>query len=218
MRQGASPQQHLSPHAAGTPAPHQPEHQNQNSPVKYPMAAPPPPLPQTPSSHQQPSNSDAVPSPGTPLSPGAQSKDQQRIDLLFEINVELLQEVNRLQNEGEGGAISAQQVEQLNRQGKPATMASDKYIHCLRRVQANLAYLMPKAQPDPATQQKAPPGPAHMTPPPHMSQLQEKYERLRELFPDWHGLDHRMPASSSSPNPQQTYGNGTGPPALPTTN
>ena len=75
-------------------------------------------------------------------------------------------------------------------------LAAEEYTQVLRRVQANLAYLMPRAQND---QQKAPKGPAHMTPPPHMPQLQPKYYQLQEVFPDWEGYDRRTSASSASP-------------------
>ncbi|EME81111.1 uncharacterized protein MYCFIDRAFT_215845 [Pseudocercospora fijiensis CIRAD86] len=166
------------------------------------MAAPP--LPQTPVNKSQADNGNAASPPKGPQSPASQSREEQRINLLFEINVELLQEVNRLQAEGKGGAISPQQVAQLKAQGQPAVQASEEYIQCLRRVQANLAYLMPKAQPEQANPAKASQGPAHMTPPPHMPQLQEKYDRLKVLFDGWPGLDARMAASSASPKPQQT--------------
>ncbi|KXS98997.1 hypothetical protein AC578_6139 [Pseudocercospora eumusae] len=172
-------------------------------PIKYPMAAPQ--LPHTPVDNQsQVNNGNAASSPKGAQSPASQSREEQRINLLFDINVELLQEVNRLQAEGKGGAISPQQAAQLKAQGQPAVQASEDYIQCLRRVQANLAYLMPKAQPDQANPAKASQGPAHMTPPPHMPQLQDKYDRLKVLFDGWPGLDARMAASSASPKPQQS--------------
>lgn len=34
--------------------------------------------------------------------------------------------------------------------------------------------------------------------PPQMPQLKEKYERLRELFPDWPGNDARIMAASAA--------------------
>ncbi|MBE7180608.1 MAG: hypothetical protein INR71_05240, partial [Terriglobus roseus] len=177
--QSRSPQQSLSPVAGGTGAFQQPTSQQPTPPSKYPMAAPP--LPQTPSAP-------AVASPQTPLSPATQTREQQRVALLLDINVDLLQEVNRLQSEGKGGALSAQQQTQLKSQGLPDTLASEEYIQCLRRVQGNLAYMgnmAPRAQPDAS---KMLPGPAFMTPPPHLSsRLGPKYERLKELFPGWPG-------------------------------
>ncbi|EME42411.1 hypothetical protein DOTSEDRAFT_73295 [Dothistroma septosporum NZE10] len=167
-----------------------------------------PPLPQTPGSLPQGAVS---PFPRSSLSPGSQSRDDERVALLFEINVELLQEVNRLQTEGHGGAISPQQLMQLRSEGKPDKMASEEYIQCLRRVQANLAWLMPRASTDSAGLAKAPPGPAHMTPPPHMVQLQSSYAQLTELFPGWKGLDRQSSQSAPSPglhgpNPMATNG------------
>ena len=122
--------------------------------------------------------------------------------LLLDINTELFQEVNKLQAEGKGGALNPQQLAQMQEKGQQIELASDEYLQVLRRVQANLAYLMPKAQHD---QQKAPKGPAHMTPPPHMSQLEPKYQVLQELFPDWQGYDRRPSGTSGSPQPNGLY-------------
>ncbi|EMC95748.1 hypothetical protein BAUCODRAFT_49756, partial [Baudoinia panamericana UAMH 10762] len=159
------------------------------------MAAPL--LPQSPANRQQAAGVNAV-SPNTPLTPGSQNREQQRITLLLELNLEMLQEVNRLQADGKGGAINPQQQAQLKAADQPSGMASDEYIQVLRRVQANLAYLMPKAQGDAS---KTPKGPAYMSPPPHMPQLQPRYDQLKDLFPDWQGLEHRVSQSSASPRP-----------------
>ncbi|CAK4003220.1 Hypothetical predicted protein [Lecanosticta acicola] len=201
-RPSASPQLHLSPHAG---QPHQRE-QQPTPPSKYPMAAPP--LPHTPTSQPQSATSNnALASPQSPQSPGSQNREQQRINILFEINVTLLQEVNKLQAEGHGGAISPQQAMQLRSEGKPDKMASEEYIQCLRRVQANLSYLAPKASADASggAAKPRPAGPAHMTPPPHMPHLLPKYEQLKELFPGWQGFDQRPP-QSSSPGPNSANG------------
>ena len=90
------------------------------------------------------------------------------------------------------------QLRQLNMDD---SMAAEEYIQCLRRVQANLAYLAPRA--DAQQTMKAPPGPAHMTPPAHMPQLLAKYEALRELFPGWPGNDARMAQNAGSPRTNQ---------------
>lgn len=172
------------------------------------MAAPP--LPLTPQSQQQAGTHDAIPAittPKSPRSPGAQSREAARVQLLLGINRELLEEVQRLQDSGKGGAISQQQVLQFRNEGKPDKMASDEYIQCLRRVQANFAYLMPKAQSaggqSSANESKLLPGPAHMTPPPHMPEsMKERYEQLKELFPEWQGLDQRMAAQQQNNSPR----------------
>lgn len=164
------------------------------------MAAPP--LPQTPASAaQQAGASNAT---ASPQSPGSQSRENQRLELLFDINVDLLQEVNSLQVQGKGGATSPQQQMQLKAQGMDDKLASDEFIQCMRRLQANLAYLAPRS--DAAQMSKAPPGPAHMSAPPHMPQLQQKYEQLRELFPGWGGIEARAASTAVSPG----NGNGTG--------
>nr|OQO18387.1 hypothetical protein B0A51_13718 [Rachicladosporium sp. CCFEE 5018] len=191
LRQSSSPQTRHSPYAG---AEGQQQFNKQPSPpVKYPMAAPP--LPHTPganSSH----------SPRTPQSPSSQALEHRRIDLLLDINLDLLQEINSLQAQGKGGATSPHHQAQLRAGGLSDAMAAEEYVQCLRRVQANLAYLAPRA--DVQQLQKAPPGPAHMTPPPHMPQLQAKYDLLREAFPDWIGHDMRPAFTAGSPAVGQT--------------
>ncbi|KAK3069319.1 hypothetical protein LTR53_012422 [Teratosphaeriaceae sp. CCFEE 6253] len=201
----ASPQPRPSPNAASPqlPAPRPP-------PIKHPMAAPP--LPQSPATQQPGVQNASSPSPRTPLSPGSQSREQQRVALLLDINLEMLQEVNRLQLQGKGGATSPQIQAQLKAAGQPADLASEEYIQVLRRVQANLAYLMPVASHD---SQKTPPGPAYMSPPPHMPQLQGKFDQLRELFPAWQGHEQRGAQASMSPRPGSVGGaNGANGPLL----
>ncbi|KAM0714273.1 hypothetical protein Q7P37_010060 [Cladosporium fusiforme] len=206
LRHSASPQQLNSPYALPQhqfQQQQQPQHlhaKQQTPPTKYPMAAPP--LPQTPATAQQTSGGNAA-SPHAPQSPGTQAREQKRVELLLEINGELLQEINTLQSQGRGGAMNPQHQLQLRALNMDESMAAEEYIQCLRRVQANLAYLAPRA--DAHQAQKAPPGPAHMSPPAHMPQLQPRYEQLRELFPGWPGLDNRMTQSAAgSPRTSQT--------------
>lgn len=162
------------------------------------MAAPP--LPQTPAAVQQSGGTNSG-SPKAAQSPGTLAREQKRTELLLDINGELLQEINNLQAQGRGGAVNPQHQQQLRALNMSESMASEEYIQCLRRVQANLAYLMPRA--DAGQASKAPPGPAHMTAPAHMPQLQAKYEQLKELFPGWPGLENRMPQNASSPRTNQ---------------
>lgn len=162
------------------------------------MAAPP--LPQTPSAVQH-AGANAAVSPQAPQSPGTQAREQKRVDVLLEINAELLQEINNLQSQGRGGAMNPQHQLLLRQGNMDDSMAAEEYIQCLRRVQANLAYLAPRADVQQAL--KAPPGPAHMTPPAHMPQLQPKYDQLKELFPGWAGNDVRMAQNAGSPRTNQ---------------
>ena len=171
------------------------------------MAAPP--LPQSPAYQHQQSHfsttNNVAPAGSPPIqkspnhesssTPQLTNREQKRIALLLSINTDLLTEVQRLQAAGQGGAMNPQQADALRKTDQPVKMASEEYIQCLRRVQANLAYLMPRAQP--AEGKAPPPGPAHMTPPPHVPGLVEKYADLRELFPGWQGLDHRLSRSGS---------------------
>lgn len=153
-------------------------------------------------------SSHATQSPTSPQSPGTQNREQQRVALLLEINNELLQEIDRLQADGQGGVFSQQQLQQLRSEGLPEKHPSELYVNTMRRVQANLGWLMPKA----SQASTVPPGPAHMTPPPHMTSLVPLYERLRELFPGWQGLEGRMAANSSSPRPNGPTAPSTGTP------
>lgn len=153
------------------------------------MAAPP--LPNTPINTQQPTT---VSTPSTPLSPNSQNTEQSRIKLILEINADLLEEISNLQAQGKGGITSAQKA--VNRDDKVAT---DEYISTLRRVQANLAWLAPRGNVS-GSAQKQVPGPAHMTPPPQMPQLQAKYDRLKELFPGWHGLEQLQQSAAARAN------------------
>lgn len=207
VRHSASPQQINSPYAG--PQPHFQQQQQaqptkqQTPPTKYPMAAPP--LPQTPANFQH-GGGNAGGSPSAPQSPGTQAREQKRVEMLLDINSELLQEINNLQAQGRGGAMNPQHQLQLRALNMDESMAAEEYIQCLRRVQANLAYLAPRADTQQAA--KAPPGPAHMSPPAHMPQLQAKYEQLRELFPGWNGYDNRMAQQQAANSPRNNSMNG----------
>ncbi|KAK1066995.1 hypothetical protein LTR12_014042 [Friedmanniomyces endolithicus] len=188
----ASPQPRPSLHAVSS------SQQTPPNNTKFPMAAPP--LPRSPANQRAAAASQqgsASPSAHpTPQSPGSHSREQQRVALLLDINTDMLHEVNRLQAEGKGGATTPQIQAQMKAAGQPADLASEEYTQVLRRVQANLGYLMPVAQND---AQKTPRGPAYMSPPAHMPQLQPKFDQLRELFPDWQGFEPRASQSAMSP-------------------
>lgn len=64
-----------------------------------------------------------------PASPGAsQAREKERLALLLDINVELLQEINKLQAQGQGGAMNPQQAALYKANGQSDKMASDLYI------------------------------------------------------------------------------------------
>lgn len=152
------------------------------------MAAPP--LPNTPINTQQ-FTSLTTSTPTTPQSPTSQSLERSRIKLVLEINVDLLEEVAKLQVQGKGGATNPQHQAQLKALNKNDKMAADEFTQTMRRVQANLAWLAPRGNVSNVsnTAHKDALGPTHMTPPPHMPQLQSKYDKLREMCPGWLGND-----------------------------
>ncbi|KAK8206564.1 hypothetical protein M8818_004397 [Zalaria obscura] len=138
-----------------------------------------------------------------PASPGAsQAREKERLALLLDINVELLQEINKLQAQGQGGAMNPQQAALYKANGQSDKMASDLYIHQTDMHQKKPG--QPPAHP-----------PSFIYPPPNMPSLQEKYAALRKLFPGWQGRDgpqqqQQSPqhmgmggqnASSHAPNP-----------------
>lgn len=85
----------------------------------------------------------------------------------------------------------------MKMEGKPDKMASDEYIQIIKRLQVNLAYLQPNKTPE--QQAKAMAGPAFLTPPPQMPQLQGPYDRLKELFPERQAMEKMRQNSLSSP-------------------
>ena len=127
----------------------------------------------------------------------------------------LLQEVVNLQSAGKAGAPPTQQGAQESNpspgsdQGSeaskaPAQKPSPEYIECMRRLQANLAYLATIADRAKKSGGVPPPAPAIMTPPPNMPSMGEVYNKLNELFPRPAKGSVGTPQSS----PQSLQGNG----------
>ncbi|KAI4731811.1 hypothetical protein E4T49_00064 [Aureobasidium sp. EXF-10728] len=104
MPMAASPSHRVPPYAASAVA--------QGSPQQSPMAAP---------------QSRPIHSPSQGASPVNMSQEKERISLLLEINLELLQEMHRLQAAGKGGATSPQAAAHLKKEGLPDALASDEY-------------------------------------------------------------------------------------------
>jgi hypothetical protein len=144
------------------------------------------------------------------LSPTSAAREKSRVSTLLEINSALLQEVVSLQSQGKAGipaqppghtsptqgtptdpaapspTTSTPTIETPTESaGKPAPKTPSKeYIDCMRRLQANLAYLATIADRAKKPGAPAPPAPAIMDPPPHMQSMAELYGKLVELFPD----------------------------------
>ncbi|KAI2006312.1 hypothetical protein LOY86_003396 [Ophidiomyces ophidiicola] len=157
----------------------------------------PPPLPGQPAVHTptapqfQPS-----PSPHSPHPPAqaahaaaAAAREKARVTVLLDINSALLQEVVHLQATGKAGVANQPTTTTTNNPSpdpsaaKPTTKASPAYVDCMRRLQANLAYLATIADRAKKAGAHAPAAPAIMTPPPSMPALQPAYAQLNDLFP-----------------------------------
>jgi hypothetical protein len=115
------------------------------------------------------------------------------VTVLLEINTALLQEVVSLQGKGMAGSQPTQtpnsptSADPLNNspttdtKGKPP---SQEYQDCMRRLQANLAYLASMADAKKKSAGTLPAGPAIMIPPPHLTSVHESYKKLNQLFPE----------------------------------
>lgn len=140
------------------------------------------------------------------MSPQSAARERARVSILLEINTHLLQEVVSLQAQGKAGTAPnpGQQSPTSPTSADPGTASasspgeapkgasgvgattktpSQEYADCMRRLQANLAYLAAIAD----AKKKAgavPSGPAIMVPPPHMPQVHDLYKKLNALFPE----------------------------------
>ncbi|KAG8623163.1 hypothetical protein KVT40_008139 [Elsinoe batatas] len=181
----------LSPNKQLTP----PSHSGSASPQKYPMAAPP--LPAS-IRQQSPNSNTSTSQPSSPQSAAHAAREKERVAILLEINLELLQEMSKLQAEGKGGAPNAQQAAAPKEQGGSDKVASDEYIQVYYRVSSNITYLYNQPEMQLLNPQNAgqvpqkkgpPPPPQFMWAPPQMPSLNDKYAALRKLFPGWLGRD-----------------------------
>jgi hypothetical protein len=150
----------------------------------------------------------AVQSPGV-QSPAALAREKERVSVLLEINSILLQEAINLQTSGKAGAAPAQQGDS---NPSPTESAPDKnaqrspeYVNCMRRLQANLAYLATVADKGKKSGGVVPPAPAIMTPPPNLPAVNDLYTKLNELFPR---------AAQGTANANQSGAQGNGGPSL----
>lgn len=128
-----------------------------------------------------------------PQSPAAAARERARVTALLDINSALLQELLNLQAAGKSGgppqAPSTSTPEQSASPAsatEPASASSDaprkpsqEYVECLKRLQSNLVYL---ASVTDRSKKPVTAAPAILSPPPHMSNLNEQYTKLNELF------------------------------------
>jgi hypothetical protein len=150
-------------------------------------------------------------SPHPPQSPQSIAREKARVSVLLEINSHLLQEVVTLQARGKAGGSAAVLPQQSPTQDVGAssptpTSATDpsnplnnspisatkppgskppshEYIECMRRLQANLAYLAAIADAKKKAAGTIPATPAIMAPPIHLSDVHDLYKKLNTLFP-----------------------------------
>jgi hypothetical protein len=133
------------------------------------------------------------PQQSAPQSPAAAGRERDRIGALLNINSALFREVVNLQAAGKAGPPPQPQGQDQQQAGSPASKpaASDpskkpsqEYVDCMRRLQANLAYLATIADRSKKPGNAVPPGPQILTPPPNVPGMEELYARLNELFPE----------------------------------
>ncbi|KAI2618816.1 hypothetical protein GGR54DRAFT_143869 [Hypoxylon sp. NC1633] len=120
----------------------QPQHQPPSTNIQTPQT------PTFPVSVQSngPNNSSSA---STPLSPGPDSRDKERISVLLEINNELLLEALQIQHtqqvlKKERASSNGTDVTANESEKKPTEdedLLAQDYLHCMRRLQTNLSYL-----------------------------------------------------------------------------
>ncbi|KAI9737461.1 MAG: hypothetical protein M1834_009616 [Cirrosporium novae-zelandiae] len=129
-----------------------------------------------------------------PISPSSAERDKNRVSALLELNTVLLQEVVNLQTQGKVLSQSdpgkdAMVNGQTGPNGMNKRVYSQEYVECMRRLQANLAYLANLADRAHKPAAPTPAGPAIMEPPPTNVKLNHNelgllYDKLKKLFPD----------------------------------
>lgn len=152
-------------------------------------------------------------SPAVPVQAQAQAqaqaqfaaREKARVTALLDINSALLQEVVNLQAAGKAGAASnpdpnSPTTEQAADPSKAGQKPSPEYIECMRRLQANLAYLATIADRAKKPGGVAPQAPAIMTPPPNLPSINDLYTKLNELF--------SRSGKASTPQRLSPHGNG----------
>ena len=136
----------------------------------------------------------AAPQPPSPF-------EAQRVSALLDINRFLLLELSSLQTKPASLAASSPDDPALNTQPRPNPQSSPHYVDYMRRLQSNLAYLASVADRPHKPMNTIPAWPAIMEPPSRKSSegqgeveeseaekgVRERYEGLKELWPDWKG-------------------------------
>ncbi|KAI1277546.1 hypothetical protein F5Y07DRAFT_89555 [Xylaria sp. FL0933] len=131
--------------------------------------------PQTPTfpTQAQGNSTNGVSSVSTPLSPGADPKDKERVGVILEINNELLLEAMQIQSTQvimKKERLAANGVDGNTNDGEKKSAEEEQlaqeYVHCMRRLQTNLGYLAGLADKERKPTQPSPPYPVYLKPPP----------------------------------------------------
>ncbi|OAQ98122.1 hypothetical protein LLEC1_07411 [Akanthomyces lecanii] len=180
-------QPQFSPHQMpqGTP---QPGNQMQQQPQQHQQQMQQPgaiATPQTPTFPGNQGPNAGVASNVPPLSPASESREKERFALLLDINHELLYEVILLQGtqtelKKETAALNGSAGERKSTEEE--ALFQQDYVHCMRRLQANLSYMA--AQADRKAETKGPPYPGYMTAPPLNLSLRPRAQPMSADGPD----------------------------------
>lgn len=132
--------------------------------------------------------------PSAPMSPQAVAREEERVTTLLEINAHLIQEVTSLQAQGKAGSGSQASPTSPTSGSNAGTNSpsdgakrqppSPEYADCMRRLQANLAYLAAIADANKKASTTRPSAPAIIYPPQHLNSVHPLYQKLNSLFPD----------------------------------
>lgn len=124
-----------------------------------------------------------------PPSPQTAAREEERVATLLEINAHLILEVSNLQAQGKGPSSQQTPTSPTANDPTPNSPAdrkppSQEYADCMRRLQANLAYLAAIADSSKKTTAPKPVGPAILIPPNHLTSVHGLYQKLKTLFPE----------------------------------
>ncbi|KAI1409134.1 hypothetical protein F5Y13DRAFT_170871 [Hypoxylon sp. FL1857] len=133
---------HATPQSQTPNAQQQPQSQPSASNIQTPQT------PTFPASAQS-NGPNNVSSGSTPLSPGSDSRDKERVGVILEINNELLLEAMQIQNtqsilkkeRSSSNGADTNTNESEKKSTEEEDLLAQDYLHCMRRLQTNLTYL-----------------------------------------------------------------------------
>ena len=194
----------MSPHASTMPAQVQQQPVATTGPQNTLYSTPTRPAQNPAPAQMQAQTPTSAPPTAPAASPTQIARDRARVSVLLDINSALIQEVVNLQASGKAGLVANQPPSQqasptqetntapstpADTEAKAATPTTStkpsmEYIECMRRLQGNLAFLATLADRSKKAGSQAPQYPMFMTPPPHLTSINDLYAKLNELFPN----------------------------------